>query len=88
MAQRHFTAPVTKCVLLWTDRPSDRPHSKLYPLMARAMIGPCPPRAASRRPGTTEETDARFIVRDANGQALACAYFEGKQRPCSRQITS
>jgi hypothetical protein len=40
MAYRHFTA-VTKCVLLWVDRPSDRPHSKLYPLMARAMIGPC-----------------------------------------------
>ena len=45
-----ITAAVTKCVLLWADRPSDRPHSKLYPLMARAMIGPCLS-ATSRRPG-------------------------------------
>jgi hypothetical protein len=27
-------------------------------------------------PWTAEETDARFIVRDANGQALAYVYFE------------
>src|SRR5580692_8167640 len=32
--------------------------------------------AASRRPGSVEETDACFIVRDANGQALAYVYFE------------
>ena len=32
-------------------------------------------RAASRRPGAAEETDACFIVRDANGQALAYVYF-------------
>ena len=50
MAHRHFTAPVTKCVLLWADRLSDRPHSTLYPLLACAMIGPCLS-ATSRRPG-------------------------------------
>ena len=27
-------------------------------------------------PWTTEETDACFIVRDANGQALAYVYYE------------
>ena len=32
--------------------------------------------AASRRPGPVEETDACFIVRDANGQALAYVYCE------------
>jgi hypothetical protein len=36
----------------------------------------CQPRAASRRPGPFEETNACFIVRDANGQALAYVYFE------------
>ena len=29
-------------------------------------------------PWTVEETDACFIVRDANGQALACVYFEDR----------
>ena len=29
-------------------------------------------------PWTAEETDAYFIVRDANGQALAYVYFEGE----------
>jgi hypothetical protein len=28
-------------------------------------------------PWTVEDTDACFIVRDANGQALAYIYFEG-----------
>jgi len=28
------------------------------------------------RPWSVEETDACFIVRDSNGQALAYAYFE------------
>jgi hypothetical protein len=28
-------------------------------------------------PWTVEETDACFIVRDANAQALAYVYFEG-----------
>jgi hypothetical protein len=32
--------------------------------------------AASRRPGSVEETDACFIARDADGQALAYVYFE------------
>ena len=32
--------------------------------------------AASHRPWTAEETNACFIVRDANGQALADVYFE------------
>ena len=35
---------------------------------------------SSRRlppPWSVEETDARFIVRDDNGQALAYVYFEG-----------
>jgi hypothetical protein len=27
-------------------------------------------------PWIAEETDACFIVRDANGQALACVYFQ------------
>ena len=37
-----------------------------------------PPTAARRfpPPWTTEETDACFTVRDANGQALAYVYFE------------
>ena len=35
-----------------------------------------PERRTSRRPGPVEETDACFIVRDANGQALAYVYFE------------
>ena len=29
-------------------------------------------------PWSAEETDSCFIVRDANGQALAYVYFEGK----------
>jgi hypothetical protein len=37
-----------------------------------------PPRPARRfpPPWSAEETDACFIVRDANGQALAYVYFE------------
>jgi hypothetical protein len=37
-----------------------------------------PPRPARRfpPPWSVEETDACFIVRDANGQALAYVYFE------------
>jgi len=39
-----------------------------------------PPRPARRfpPPWSVEETDACFIVRDANGQALAYVYFEGE----------
>jgi hypothetical protein len=36
---------------------------------------------ATRRfppPWSVEETDACFLVRDANGQTLACVYFEGE----------
>jgi hypothetical protein len=46
-------------------------------------------------PWTAEETDARFIVRDANGQALAYVYFEeepgcsvGRQGPELRSFSS
>jgi hypothetical protein len=38
---------------------------------------------SSRRfplPWSVEETNACFIVRDANGQALSYVYFEGEQR--------
>ena len=31
-------------------------------------------------PWTTEETDACYIVRDGNGQALAYVYFEGERK--------
>jgi hypothetical protein len=72
-----ITAAVTQCVLLWADRPSDRPHSTLYPLLARAMIGPernFPP------PWSVGELDSCFVVKDANGQALAYMYFEKEPR--------
>jgi hypothetical protein len=35
-------------------------------------------------PWTTEETDACFIVRDANGQARAYVYFEDASAVRSR----
>ena len=34
-------------------------------------------------PWTAEETDACFIVRDANGQALAYVYFEDEPERCA-----
>ena len=38
---------------------------------------PCPTRAASRRRGRIEDkNEASFIVRDANGQAVAYVYYE------------
>jgi hypothetical protein len=40
------------------------------------LIPPCLSSAASPPPWVVEETDARFIVRDGNGQALAYVYFE------------
>jgi hypothetical protein len=44
---------------------------------ADAMIFPsCPPLVASRRPGRSTSRRPCFIVRDANGQALAYVYFE------------
>ena len=42
-------------------------------------------------PWTVEETDACFIVRDANGQALAYVYFEdepGRPRDEARRIAA
>jgi hypothetical protein len=39
---------------------------------------PSPPRFPP--PWTAEETDACFIVRDANGQALAYVCFRGRAR--------
>jgi hypothetical protein len=47
---------------------------------------------SSRRfppPWSVEETDACFIVRDANGQALAYVYFEGEpgRRSAARLLT-
>jgi hypothetical protein len=40
-------------------------------------------------PWTAEETDACFIVRDANGQALAYVYFEGEldRRSAAKLLT-
>jgi hypothetical protein len=46
---------------------------------ADAMIFPsCPPLAASLPPWSVDEQEACFILRDANGQALAYVYFEGE----------
>ena len=40
-------------------------------------------------PWTTEETDACYIVRDANGQALAYVYFEDEpgRRTAAKLLT-
>ena len=40
-------------------------------------------------PWTAEETDACFVVPDANGQALACVYFEEEpgRRSAARLLT-
>jgi hypothetical protein len=47
----------------------------------------CP--AASHRRGRVEETDACFIVRDQNGQALAYIYFEDEpgRRAAAKLLT-
>ena len=46
------------------------------------MMGRFPP------PWSVEETDACFIVRDANGQALAYVYFEEeRRRPVAKLLT-
>ena len=50
-----------------------------------------PPRPARRfpPPWSVEETDACFIVRDHNGQALAYTYFEATKGPeVARRRTS
>jgi endo-1,4-beta-D-glucanase Y len=50
-----------------------------------------PPRPARRfpPPWSVEETDACFIVRDANGQALAYVYYEEEpgRRSAARLLT-
>jgi len=40
-------------------------------------------------PWSVEENDARFIVKDANGQALAYVYFEEEpgRRPAAKLLT-
>jgi hypothetical protein len=40
-------------------------------------------------PWSVEETDADLIVRDANGQALTCVYFEQKpgRRAAAKLLT-
>ena len=50
------------------QRPAPREHGAQ--IAAQDGVSACP-RAAS-----VEETDACFIVRDHNGQALACVYCE------------
>jgi hypothetical protein len=37
-----------------------------------------PPARRFPPPWSVEETDACYIVRDANGRALACVYFEDR----------
>ena len=50
---------------------------------------PLPPPRRFQPPWTTEETDACFIVRDANGQALAYIYFEDEpgRRAAAKLLT-
>ena len=45
-------------------------------MIPRVIPFPCPPRAASRRPGPSRKRTPPFIVRDANRQALAYVYCE------------
>jgi hypothetical protein len=52
---------------------------------AAAIIVPCHPRAASRRPGRIAERQESFIVTDANGQQLAYLYFEDEPQ---RQLST
>jgi hypothetical protein len=46
--------------------------------MMRGLCIPCPPRAASRRPGRSRKAPACFIVRDHDKQALAYIYYENE----------
>jgi hypothetical protein len=52
-------------------KPLKRGDEKKRELMPAGVAGRRFP-----RPWSVEETDARFIVRDSSGQALAYAYFE------------
>jgi hypothetical protein len=42
------------------------------------MTGPTPTTRRFPSPWSAEETEACYIVRDHNGQALAYVYFEGE----------
>ena len=44
-----------------------------------AIIGPCLS-ATSRRHGPSRNLDSYFVAKDANGQPLACMYFEKEPR--------
>jgi hypothetical protein len=63
-------SPSVSCFGL-TD-PSDRPHSKLYPLMPLAMIGPCLS-AISRRPGQSRN----WIADDSVSADYEITLFQG-----------
>jgi hypothetical protein len=55
-----------------------------------AMVAPCPPRAASRRPCRSKKTTpACFIARNNNGQALGYFYFEDEpgRRSAAKLLT-
>jgi hypothetical protein len=82
-----ITAPVTKSVLLWADRPSDRPHSKLHSLMALRYDRAMPDRHFPP-PWFVEELDSCFVVKDLNGQALSYMFFEKEPRRRLRAILS
>ena len=57
--------PQSPCVLLLADRP---PHSTLYPLMARAMFGPC--LTPLPRPGPSGNWIAALWLRTPTGRPL------------------
>ena len=46
-------------------------------------------RAASRRPGQSKNSTPRYVVRDHNGQQLACLYFEDEpgRRSATKLLT-
>ena len=60
----------------------------LHPLL-KAGSASSPLKALPSALGPSDETDACFIVRDANGQALAYVYFEGEpgRRSAARLLT-
>ena len=47
---------------------------------ATCLSHPCPPRTGFPPPWSVEETDACFIVRDANGLALALLLLLGRAK--------